>query len=282
MHRARLRFAFRSAASRTSLRLLAVAVIAALLLVRGRTITIDCLSALDPATPAEAGMPPMAHTDWFRAHPVIPSRLLATAAITDSFSALGTSFQHASDPTVIDTAKIFAGDAIKWNWVTGTHTVTSGTGSSDPNAGTLFNGNLSSTAKSYTVTFADEGTYPFFCVFHEGFNMKGVVVVSQNPASVGPPPAVGEGFTRAPAPNPSRSAFAFQFAQSRPGHVRVTVLDAQGRRIATPLDGAVGAGTFESRWSGRDAGGSIAPAGVYFLRLELAGRTQTRRVTLVH
>jgi plastocyanin len=281
MSHVRLRLALRSAASRTSLRLLAVAAIAALLLVRGRTITIDCLTALDPATAAEAGMPPMEHTDWFRTHSVTPSRLTATAAVTDSFSVLSFSFQHASDPTVVDTAKIFAGDAVKWNWTTGSHTITSGL-ASDPDPGTLFNSPSNTSVRTFTYTFDSTGTYQFFCEFHTSSNMRGVVIVTQNPASVGPPPVAGEGFTRAPAPNPSRSQFAFQFGQSRPGHVRVTVLDAQGRRIATPLDAAVGAGTFESRWNGRDAGGSIAPAGVYFLRLELAGRTQTRRVTLVH
>lgn len=283
MRLARLREALRSRAFRTSLRLLAVAAVAALLLVRGRTVTIGCLSATDPASAADAPtMPPMKNLDWFVKHRATPSSIASTAAVTDSFSALSLTFQHASDPTAIDTAKIYVGDAIKWKWSTGSHTVTSGNDSSDPNAGALFNASMNTSFRTFTFTFNAEGTYPFFCAFHEP-GMKGVVIVTQNPASVGPPPMFGgDGFVRGPGPNPSSSAFTFQFAQARPGRVRVIVLDAQGRRLATPLDGPVGAGTFESRWTGRDASGSLAPAGVYFIRLELAGRSQTRRVTLVH
>jgi flagellar hook assembly protein FlgD len=63
--------------------------------------------------------------------------------------------------------------------------------------------------------------------------------------------------------------------------VRLSILDAQGRRVATPFDGAAGAGTFETRWSGRRPDGAQAPAGVYFARLELPGLSQTRRLALV-
>jgi plastocyanin len=261
--------------------LLLAAALASLLFARGRTITTACLSAFDPATPADAaGMAPMANADWFTRHPARPSNTLDAPA--DSFIALSTSFQHASDPGVIDTVSIFGGQTVLWKWSTGSHTVTSGTGSSDPNSGALFNASLNTASRTFSFKFDSAGTYNFYCVFHEGFNMKGVVVVTGHLA-VGPPTAPGsEGFVRAPWPNPSGETFSFRYAVSAPGHVRATVLDAQGRRVATALDDDVPAGTFESRWSGRTSAGTLAPAGAYFLRLEIAGRVQTRRIALVH
>lgn len=263
-------------------RLILASLLAALLLVRGRTVTLDCISAFaTPAmaeTAAMAGMPLM---NWFANHPARGEQSLATPV--DSFTVNNFFFdRNGSSASVVDTAKIVTGDAILWKWVTGSHTITNGTGGSDPNAGVLFDQPSSTSNRRFTFQFNTIGTYPFFCRFHEGSNMRGIVVVSQNTTGVGPPAtAGGEGFVRAPWPNPTRGTTTFRYALSRAGHVRLSILDALGRRVATPLDGDLGAGTFESRWSGRTADGATARAGVYFARIELPGRTQTQRVALI-
>lgn len=80
--------------------------------------------------------------------------------------------------TQVDTAQILVGESVQWRWVNGVHTVTSGNDSSDPAAGLLFNQPIDSAHQQFTFMFDSPGTYPFFCVYHESFNMTGVVVVS--------------------------------------------------------------------------------------------------------
>jgi len=57
------------------------------------------------------------------------------------------------------------------------YSVTSGTGSSDPQMGALFNGFLVPPAATFTYTFSNYGVYPYFCQFNEGVGMTGVVRV---------------------------------------------------------------------------------------------------------
>lgn len=181
--------------------------------------------------------------------------------------------------TVIDTVRITTGQAVLWQWISGLHTVTSGTGSADPNAGVLFDAPSQSTSPQFTFTFANPGTVPFFCRLHEDFNMKGVVVVTAAAAV----PAPGEprlGFAAAPWPNPTRGTVSVRFGLARAGPARLDVVDARGRRIVTPLDGWLDAGPYAQDWDGRTADGARAAPGVYYLRLRLPGYEATRAVVL--
>lgn len=90
-------------------------------------------------------------------------------AKTVSVSASGTSFSPAN-------ITIEAGDAVRWT-ASGSHTVTSGSGSSDPNVGLDFDKPLSS-GGAFTFTFTSPGTYQYFCRPHEGAGMKGTVTVT--------------------------------------------------------------------------------------------------------
>ena len=115
--------------------------------------------------------------EWYAVHPAHGASV--AAAPVDSFTAAGFRFDRDHNAsTVIDTAHITQGDAIKFKWVSGVHTVTSGTGALDPNVGLLFDQSLADATENFSFTFNTPGTFPFFCVFHELSNMKGVVVVS--------------------------------------------------------------------------------------------------------
>ena len=58
------------------------------------------------------------------------------------------------------------------------------------------------------------------------------------------------------------------------------MLDARGRRVARPVDGAYAAGGYAVKWKvGREEGGR-APAGVYFLRLTVPGSAQAERIVI--
>jgi photosystem II stability/assembly factor-like uncharacterized protein len=87
---------------------------------------------------------------------------------------------------------------------------------------------------------------------------------------------LGEG-----APNPFRGSTSIEFAVGRPGHVRLTVHDAAGRRVRMLVDGPFEAGTAVASWDGRDEGGRRVAAGVYFLTLEGAGTSRSGKVTLL-
>jgi hypothetical protein len=83
------------------------------------------------------------------------------------------------------------------------------------------------------------------------------------------------------APIPSRGATRVDFSVPREEHVRLSVLDAQGRLVAVLADGLHAAGAYHVAWDGR-RGAASAPAGLYFVRLELPGEKSVRRLVLVH
>jgi plastocyanin len=73
---------------------------------------------------------------------------------------------------------ISAGTTVHWmNSGPLAHTVTSGTGSADANAGAMFDQALGS-GGSFDFTFATAGTYPYFCRPHEAMNMRGTITVT--------------------------------------------------------------------------------------------------------
>src|SRR2546426_745205 len=178
---------------------------------------------------------------WFSEHPVVGRSLSPAVVVADTFLVgpnLTTQFDTDGNlNTVVDTAKIEVGQAVLWRWVSGSHTVTNGSGSTDPQAGTLFDVPSTSTAPQFMFTFSAAGTFPFFCRPHELFNMKGVVVVS-SPTGV-PQISGGDvvvGFTAGPAPNPSHSGVSFRFTLRERGRAEAEVLDGQGRVVAVVLD----------------------------------------------
>ncbi len=72
------------------------------------------------------------------------------------------------------------GDSVTWtNKDTIAHTVTSGTGPSDPNKGKVFDSGLSTLltqGKTFSHKFNTAGEFPYFCQIHP--TMVGKVVVS--------------------------------------------------------------------------------------------------------
>jgi hypothetical protein len=84
-----------------------------------------------------------------------------------------------------------------------------------------------------------------------------------------------------PVPNPLRSQTSLAFAVPRTGRVMLRVFDVRGRLVTTLLDGRAEAGTNLVVWQGRDDRGRQLADGVYFLRLEQGGQSQTRKLLLV-
>jgi hypothetical protein len=79
-------------------------------------------------------------------------------------------------------------------------------------------------------------------------------------------------------PNPFIGSTSVAYRLTTAGHVRAEVYDVRGRRIATIEDAIRSAGLHEVSWNGSDEGGHSMPGGIYFVRLELADRTEVSRV----
>ncbi|MEO5617614.1 MAG: S8 family peptidase [Candidatus Eisenbacteria bacterium] len=79
------------------------------------------------------------------------------------------------------------------------------------------------------------------------------------------------------SPNPTSGVARAEFALPRAGDVKLVVLDLQGREVAELANGPFRAGRYQAVWSGQ-IGERTAPAGVYFLQLQTAGRNLVRRI----
>lgn len=88
------------------------------------------------------------------------------------------------------------------------------------------------------------------------------------------------GFSRSPAPNPSRGATRFGVASARSQHVELSVLDLAGRRVATLHRGTLEPGEHGFVWSAA-RGGRRVRAGLYLLLLEAEEVREIRKVCLL-
>ena len=82
-------------------------------------------------------------------------------------------------------------------------------------------------------------------------------------------------------PNPFNPATRLDYVLPDAGHVRITVADLRGRRLATLVDGTMSEGSHTAVWRGEDAAGRPMPSGTYFARLEFAGQTRLQKMMLV-
>ncbi len=92
-------------------------------------------------------------------------------SIAEEASEMG---DQAYDPNPV---KVKAGNTVTWtNDDSQIHTVTSGTGSDDPNMGTDFDSSMLSQNQTFSHKFTTTGEFPYFCQLHP--TMVGKVVVS--------------------------------------------------------------------------------------------------------
>ncbi len=76
-----------------------------------------------------------------------------------------------------DTVTINVGDTVRWEWVEGNHTITSGTNPNDPNAGVLFNNPANTSNTSFEFTFNTVGVFDYHCIPHWLSGHLGTIVV---------------------------------------------------------------------------------------------------------
>ena len=78
------------------------------------------------------------------------------------------------------TVNIVAGDTVRWTWMAGGHSTTSGTNCTPDN---LWDAGVRSSGFTFTHTFNAAGTFPYFCIPHCTF-MTGTVNVSAPPSGI--------------------------------------------------------------------------------------------------
>jgi hypothetical protein len=79
-------------------------------------------------------------------------------------------------------------------------------------------------------------------------------------------------------PNPFVSQTEIAFTVPAAGRASLRLFDARGRLVRTLVSGSVAAGVHRASWDGRDARGREVGSGVYFVRLDAFGVTETRRL----
>lgn len=84
-----------------------------------------------------------------------------------------------------------------------------------------------------------------------------------------------------PAPSPSWNDTRIGFRLPAAAAISLSVLDASGRHVRALHRGAMSAGEQTFAWDGRDDAGAAVAAGVYFVRLEVQGRSETRPIVRV-
>jgi carboxypeptidase T len=185
-----------------------------------------------------------------------------------------------------------------WSALPGRSTVLGGTGGGQPTGVPLYEGarrnwrpervDLSSfagpgaTAVSFQFGVHSNGSENF-----DGWRVDSMRIVTFDPAAQPAPVAVGDGEALArldlatPMPNPTRGRVRLAFAWPYGGRARLEVLDLQGRRIRTLLDGPLRASRYEMGWDLRDLEGRPVAPGLYLIRLSGERETVTRRLAVL-
>jgi hypothetical protein len=104
----------------------------------------------------------------------------------------------------------------------------------------------------------------------------GPAAVGVEDASSGPQLILGR-----PVPSPMRDRMSISIRVQSTTTLRVDVLDSGGRRVRALHEGTAGPGSFNLSWDGRDASGSPAAPGLYFLRAVSSAGARSKRLVVL-
>lgn len=102
-----------------------------------------------------------------------------------------------------------------------------------------------------------------------------------NTTDVGGVPRVEHSLTAGPNPFRDRTTIELVNAGFAALDARISVHDLAGRRVTTLWDGLAPAGATRLAWDGRDAGGNLAPAGIYLVHVQIGGTRISRRIVRI-
>lgn len=171
-----------------------------------------------------------------------------------------------------DAITIEVGDTVRWVYGGGSHTVTNGTGTGDPNVGNLFDAPLNSSNTTFEYTFTNAGDVPYFCRPHVNFGMTGIVRVTEVSAADNVPVAALR--LDSPWPNPFNPRTEIRFSLAEAANVDLEVFDVRGRLVQTLIRGeSRAADDYRVAWDGTDHTGRAVPSGTYLFRVRTGGQS---------
>lgn len=83
------------------------------------------------------------------------------------------------------------------------------------------------------------------------------------------------------SPNPFNPSTTIAFETDALQRVRIGVYDLRGRLVTELANAFYPAGAHAVEWTGRDAGSRAVPSGTYFFRIEVGGRVEIHKATLM-
>ncbi len=83
------------------------------------------------------------------------------------------------------------------------------------------------------------------------------------------------------APNPMREKGTLRFDLPTPQRVRLELFDVNGRLVRSLVDETLGPGRHAVTWDARDESGAPVGAGLYWARFQAAGKTFSKRITVL-
>jgi len=164
---------------------------------------------------------------------------------------------------------ITAGDTVRWTNHDGApHTATSNTGIWD--SGTLDNG------ESYEYVFATVGEYPYHCAVHHSMTAT-IIVTEATGIEHDVEHSIPENFRlNQNFPNPFNAITNISYLATRPAWAHLEIYDITGRLVETLYDGSIGAGEHTVTWNAANYS-----TGIYFYRLAIDSKTETRTMVLL-
>lgn len=95
------------------------------------------------------------------------------------------------------------------------------------------------------------------------------------------PPFLRAARLMAPYPNPFNPQVTVPFILPSAAHVLLSVYDVEGRCVRRLVDGDLAGGPYRVMWLGVDENGIVLPSGVYVVRMEAGGASQTAKLLLL-
>jgi len=133
------------------------------------------------------------------------------------------------------------------------------------------------------LKFSRAGLNPFLTLGVDSLEVTGSLVTGEKFAGTGKVRVIdpGGGGPSSVAPNPLNPSGVLTFTTVRPGPVRVTIFDLQGRRVRTLMETPLPAGEHELMIDGRGERGETLTSGVYFYQIKSADGVRTGRFAIL-
>ncbi len=117
---------------------------------------------------------------------------------------------------------------------------------------------------------------------HFGTTFESIVPVGEGSGPVtGLDQLLNNAFKLHNHPNPFFNTTTISYHLQRPGKVRLSIFNLQGREVSILYEGQRSQGTHKVTWDGSDNSGNKLAAGMYLYRLQSQGQSVTKRIVCV-